>query len=220
METDFVECPVCRKHFPHTTINSHVNVCLNDEEFGIDNGDTELTNRKRKKQSQQSGWGFLMSSERSSSSKKMKLSSDKKMLASNKTLDDDNSVITIDDGGDFNTGTQRNYSYVEKANISISNYQSSKSDVACPSLVTKHTSLKGENDKEKQINVELSVPLAEQMRPASFENYVGQDKALGKDKMLWALLQGDSVPSMILWGPPGCGKVSSLNYLIMIVLND
>ena len=45
------------------------------------------------------------------------------------------------------------------------------------------------------------------MRPKDLEDYVGQDKAVGKESMLYSLLSSDHIPSIILWGPPGCGKV-------------
>ena len=50
-------------------------------------------------------------------------------------------------------------------------------------------------------------PLAERVRPKDLEDYVGQDKAVGKESMLYSLLSSDHIPSIILWGPPGCGKV-------------
>ena len=50
-------------------------------------------------------------------------------------------------------------------------------------------------------------PLAERMRPLSVEDYVGQEHLMGRGKMLRQLLMSHSVPSMIIWGPPGCGKV-------------
>lgn len=46
-----------------------------------------------------------------------------------------------------------------------------------------------------------SRPLADRLRPQSFESVLGQDNAL---KMLAA----DNVPSIIFWGPPGCGKTT------------
>ncbi len=53
-----------------------------------------------------------------------------------------------------------------------------------------------------------NIPLAERMRPASLENFYGQEKLVGKDRMLRRLLQSKSLPSLILWGPPGSGKTS------------
>lgn len=51
------------------------------------------------------------------------------------------------------------------------------------------------------------VPLAEQMRPAKIEDLVGQIEAFGPGSMLRSLLEKKQVTNMILWGPPGCGKV-------------
>lgn len=50
-------------------------------------------------------------------------------------------------------------------------------------------------------------PLAEQMRPSCIAEYVGQEQVLGKEKLLRTLVEAHRIPSMILWGPPGCGKV-------------
>ncbi|XP_033754243.1 ATPase WRNIP1-like isoform X3 [Pecten maximus] len=46
------------------------------------------------------------------------------------------------------------------------------------------------------------------MRPKSLDGYIGQDKAIGKKSLLRSLLQTDQIPSLILWGPPGCGKTT------------
>ena len=51
-------------------------------------------------------------------------------------------------------------------------------------------------------------PLAYKMMPESIEEYVGQEHILGKDKMLYRLIKSDKLSSIILWGPPGCGKTS------------
>ena len=52
-------------------------------------------------------------------------------------------------------------------------------------------------------------PLAEQMRPNSLEEVVGQDALLEAHKgILWTHINNESIMSMILWGPPGTGKTS------------
>ncbi|XP_063234678.1 ATPase WRNIP1-like [Bacillus rossius redtenbacheri] len=61
--------------------------------------------------------------------------------------------------------------------------------------------------------VDLSVPLAEQMRPSDFGDYVGQSHVLGRDTILRSLLERQDIPSMILWGPPGCGKTTLAHIL-------
>lgn len=52
-----------------------------------------------------------------------------------------------------------------------------------------------------------SIPLAEKMRPNSIMSYVGQKHVLGPESMLYQLLSKTEIPNIILWGPPGCGKV-------------
>jgi putative ATPase len=52
------------------------------------------------------------------------------------------------------------------------------------------------------------VPLADRMRPESLEEMVGQEDLLGPRGALRLLLQGDQLPSLLLWGPPGCGKTT------------
>ncbi|XP_029446396.1 ATPase WRNIP1 isoform X1 [Rhinatrema bivittatum] len=51
-------------------------------------------------------------------------------------------------------------------------------------------------------------PLADKMRPCALEDYVGQDKVLGEKTLLRTLLHSQEIPSIILWGPPGCGKTT------------
>ncbi|XP_032664738.1 ATPase WRNIP1-like isoform X2 [Odontomachus brunneus] len=64
------------------------------------------------------------------------------------------------------------------------------------------------------------IPLAEQMRPTSLLNFVGQKHILGPRTMLSELLQKGEIPNMILWGPPGCGKTSLANVIAHRCKND
>ena len=54
----------------------------------------------------------------------------------------------------------------------------------------------------------LNEPLAYRMCPKTLEDYVGQEHILGKDKLLYRTIKADRLSSLILWGPPGCGKTS------------
>ena len=56
--------------------------------------------------------------------------------------------------------------------------------------------------------MDLSKPLAYRMRPKTLEEYVGQEHILGKDKILYRTIKADRLSSIILFGPPGCGKTS------------
>ena len=51
-------------------------------------------------------------------------------------------------------------------------------------------------------------PLADRMRPATIEDYIGQTHLLGPGKPLRRMLEGGHLHSMILWGPPGTGKTT------------
>ncbi len=59
----------------------------------------------------------------------------------------------------------------------------------------------------------MLIPLAEQLRPATLEDYLGQEHLIGKDAVLARAIASGNVPSMILWGPPGVGK-TTLAYII------
>ena len=56
--------------------------------------------------------------------------------------------------------------------------------------------------------MDLNEPLAYRMKPKTLEDYVGQEHILGKDKILYRTIKADRLSSIILWGPPGCGKTS------------
>lgn len=61
-------------------------------------------------------------------------------------------------------------------------------------------------------------PLAEQLRPDTFEGYVGQQHLVGKRGVLKLAVDSGQLPSMIFWGPPGVGK-TTLAYIISKSLN-
>ncbi|MBQ9361286.1 MAG: replication-associated recombination protein A [Lachnospiraceae bacterium] len=51
-------------------------------------------------------------------------------------------------------------------------------------------------------------PLAARLRPASLDEYVGQEHLVGPGKVLRRLIESDQISSMIFWGPPGVGKTT------------
>jgi putative ATPase len=51
-------------------------------------------------------------------------------------------------------------------------------------------------------------PLAERMRPRTLDEFIGQEKLLGPGKPLRVQIENDDLGSMLLWGPPGCGKTT------------
>ncbi|MEN6311331.1 MAG: replication-associated recombination protein A, partial [Acidobacteriota bacterium] len=63
-------------------------------------------------------------------------------------------------------------------------------------------------DKQKARAQEIHTPLAERMRPRSFDRVYGQDHILGPGKILTELIETDHLVSIIFWGPPGSGKTT------------
>ncbi len=55
---------------------------------------------------------------------------------------------------------------------------------------------------------QTSKPLAERIRPANLDEYIGQDHLVGPGAPLRKMIDSGILPSMILWGPPGTGKTT------------
>lgn len=54
----------------------------------------------------------------------------------------------------------------------------------------------------------LHIPLAEELRPHSLSEYVGQKHIVGEKGPLRQAIDSGKIPSLILWGPPGVGKTT------------
>src|SRR3989344_3872349 len=66
----------------------------------------------------------------------------------------------------------------------------------------------------------MGIPLAEQLRPSSLEEFVGQEHLVGKNGPIRKMLENKMVTSMILWGPPGCGKTTLAKLIAKYVNAD
>src|ERR1044072_4170964 len=54
-----------------------------------------------------------------------------------------------------------------------------------------------------------AAPLADRMRPRTLAEFVGQEQLVGEGRVLRRLIEGGAtMPSLILWGPPGTGKTT------------
>ena len=53
-----------------------------------------------------------------------------------------------------------------------------------------------------------NIPLAEQLRPQTLADFVGQDHLVGSGKPIRRMIENKKVISMVLWGPPGTGKTT------------
>ncbi|THH28650.1 hypothetical protein EUX98_g5532 [Antrodiella citrinella] len=68
--------------------------------------------------------------------------------------------------------------------------------------------LSTQSTKRRKDILSSTAPLAERLRPRSLEDFVGHENVIGPDSLLTSMLKGGSTGSMILWGPPGCGKTT------------
>ncbi len=68
-----------------------------------------------------------------------------------------------------------------------------------------------EHKSKEQMKEEA--PLAARMRPATFNDFVGQEHLIGGGRVLRKVIEAGQLPSFILWGPPGSGK-TTLAYIV------
>lgn len=70
------------------------------------------------------------------------------------------------------------------------------------------TQMSNKSSKASEEVLAASAPLAERLRPRRLEDFVGQEHLTGDSSLLLQLVESQAIGSMILWGPPGCGKTT------------
>jgi putative ATPase len=63
------------------------------------------------------------------------------------------------------------------------------------------------------LQMNTNAPLAERMRPTTLDELAGQQHLTGKGSILRTAIENGTIPSMILWGPPGVGKTTIANII-------
>jgi len=63
-------------------------------------------------------------------------------------------------------------------------------------------------------------PIASLLRPNSLDEFVGQVHLVGEDKPIRVFLHNKNIPSMIFWGPPGCGKTTMAHIISQSIQAD
>lgn len=203
---DAVQCPVCFKDFKPATINGHLDVCLLNSVTDSSPSTTEESEPPLKKSRISTeaepppSPGVSSPAASSSSMAAGKPSSPMfSLFQANKSK----APVQSERNGFFsgkkpavtavNKGVKRNLlaepGPAEDQKPSGSNGQTVKTELSPRTLLT------------------ITKPLAELLRPNTLEEYFGQNKVVGQQTLLRSLLDSQEIPSLILWGPPGCGKV-------------
>lgn len=198
-----VQCPVCFNDFTPVTINLHLDVCLLEKSTCNKPSKTSESEPPLKKPrvsletkpSVPSANGTASGSSCGDGSQPSGMFS---------VFQTDKSKVSPQNGNSgllkgkhfFNKGIKRNLlcesetAADPESQVSGSNIHAVKSQLSPWSLL-----IKGK-------------PLADILRPDTLEEYFGQNKVIGQQTLFRSLLESEEIPSFILWGPPGCGKVS------------
>ncbi|KAF3858189.1 hypothetical protein F7725_011390, partial [Dissostichus mawsoni] len=192
---DAVQCPVCLKDFTPGTINRHLDVCLLKSVADSSPSTTEESEPPLKKY-RVSATAEAEPPSTTASSPSSVATNKSKLLAPgecNGFLSSKQSPV--------NKGLKRNLLGEAEPGPAAGT-----EDMKSPGL--NGHALKTSTDLSPRTLLTSNKPLAEILRPNTLEEYFGQSKVVGQQTLLRSLLDSQDIPSLILWGPPGCGKTT------------
>ncbi|XP_067462115.1 ATPase WRNIP1 [Thunnus thynnus] len=200
---DSVQCPVCFKDFTSSTINGHLDVCLlNSATDSCSSTATEESGPPVKKsricaEAEPRSPGVNKPAASSSSTGSSPSTAVFSMFQGNKSkvsLQSERNVLFSGKQTAVNKGIKR----------SLLN----ETEAAVTEPVKNQPTVKATHDLSPRTLLSIDKPLAEMLRPNTLEEYFGQSKVVGQQTLLRSLLDSQEIPSLILWGPPGCGKTT------------
>ncbi|MEE6465194.1 hypothetical protein FKM82_006483 [Ascaphus truei] len=190
-----VQCPVCALEIPAAQINYHLDNCLQPKPSG------GMSGKKRRLSSHEEGVveGAHLGRQQGSAAPNFPVF--QKQRATDGPVEASSSHFSL--ASPSRTEADRKKQGLNIVAINVNGQQ--RAGAAFGLQQPQH----GDHQKEKNLAEKLDgKPLADKMRPCNLEDYMGQNKVLGEDTMLRTLLQANDIPSIILWGPPGCGKTT------------
>lgn len=198
-----VQCPVCLKDFKDSAINGHLDVCLlagvtKSSPITTDESGPPLKKARIAETFRSSpGVNEAMSSSSTAGTQSTAVFA---MFHTNKSK--------------VSSQNERHGKLVDKGNTELFvNKRIKRGLMEEPEEETASKSIKGSVNapqdlpRSRRTMLPIDKPLAEMLRPNSLEEYFGQNKVVGQQTLLRSLLETNEIPSLILWGPPGCGKV-------------
>ncbi|XP_062337389.1 ATPase WRNIP1 [Osmerus eperlanus] len=204
--SDWVQCPVCSSDFAPSEINAHLDRCL----LSTDDGPTLTTedetgppNKKSRISCEIVPGSPDVNKANTSTSSRSKGSSVFSMFQTNKIMVSSQSERNAFPSNKPSAEAVSNGIKRNSPNDREKYMGRLKSDSPSPAM----------NGPLKMPSTILALqntdkPLAEKMRPNTLEEYFGQNKVVGEHTLLRSLLDSQEIPSLILWGPPGCGKTT------------
>ncbi|XP_030630674.1 ATPase WRNIP1 [Chanos chanos] len=204
-----VKCPVCAGDFEHFIINAHLDKCLqNNDNQGAPSLPESFpqsgppSKKSRISKEVPSSPAHAASSEAPGTATKSSRSAPVFPVFQNKPkgfghLEKNSTLNSIDQGTKRTTPDDGNMQEEERV-----------SDIASCTRDIKPMSSKTTFAPSTRALLNIDKPLAEKMRPSTLEEYFGQNKVVGEHTLLRSLLQSQEIPSLIFWGPPGCGKTT------------
>eukprot|EP00064_Thunnus_orientalis_P006700 superscaffoldBa00000711_g6718 len=205
---DSVQCPVCFKDFTSSTINGHLDICLlNSATDSCSSTATEESGPPVKKsricaEAEPRSPGVNKPAASSSSTGSPPSTAVFSMFQANKSkvsLQSERNVLFSGKQTAVNKGIKR----------SLLN----ETEAAVTEPVKNQPTVKATHDLSPRTLLSIDKPLAEMLRPNTLEEYFGQSKVVGQQTLLRSLLDSQEIPSLILWGPPGCGKDTFLPHV-------
>ncbi|XP_037644452.1 ATPase WRNIP1 [Sebastes umbrosus] len=213
---DKMQCPLCFKDFTSATINGHLDLCLLKSDTDSSSLSTTEESEPPLKRSRISGppSSPVVNNNNNNSAASSSFSSISMVTAGapsspvfslfqtnkSKVLSERNGLCSSQQSAVNNKGVKRSLVCEEE-------------EEPGPAAGTDDLKPSGSNtqtftDLSARTLLTTNKPLAERLRPNTLEEYFGQSKVVGQQTLLRSLLDSQEIPSLILWGPPGCGKTT------------
>ena len=222
--TNRVDCPICGRSFSAAFVNEHVNKCLNTTQQSLATS-TGVQIEVDSGHKSPTGDACLPDKSPGTLSKRRASNGNTGLAGSPQTT----SALNI---------LKRSSSNLAGKSISnppLKKLKTQETTATSKSPENKKTDHKGpvsslhshsyfpdtkskDSRKAQKSKANQFTPLAERMRPKTLSEYVGQSQVLGNNSLLRTLLEANEIPSMIFWGPPGCGKVQIMIMIMMIMI--
>ncbi|XP_015669141.1 ATPase WRNIP1 [Protobothrops mucrosquamatus] len=205
-EEPLVSCPVCLVELPAARINSHLDSCLQLQGEGEDLSSGEVGGRSNSAPKPAAGVGLPPLAQQPCF-KKMRLSQSPERRKKDEEPGSDLGsppVFSLFHRGRNTGGAQMGAPRGAATSPNPGKGEERRVENPEPASDALEPLLRGESLAQKL----EGKPLADKLRPSHLGDYVGQNRVLGKETLLRSLVEAHEIPSLILWGPPGCGKTT------------